>query len=204
MVRRLIGIKAARDVPYAFDACFNSWLAVRGGDQRGVMAPEGPNDAWETYAQRPAGSIATSTELPVARDEPVRSGAHAELSCGISDWDAVYPVHQVRLRVSSTARVYDVDSAADWHSLVRRYRDPATHPGPDDSLRNAAGIDNGPAPTWSTVARDYDGVHLTFAGLLTGPLRAPHHRGGQHHLVGLELGEHSLAAVSVHHRNTTG
>jgi hypothetical protein len=137
-------------------------------DPMHLQAPQGPNDRWETYAQKPAASIATSTELPVARDEPIRSGAHAELSCGISDWNAVYPVHQVRLQVSSTARVYDVDSAADWHSLVQRYRDPATHPGSDDSLRNAAGIDNGPAPAWSMVADDYDGVHLTFAGLLTG------------------------------------
>jgi hypothetical protein len=56
----------------------------------------------------------------------------------------------------------------DWHRLVRRYGDPATHPGSDDSLRDAAGIDNGPAPAWSTVAGDYDGVHRTFAGLLTG------------------------------------
>ena len=32
----------------------------------------------------------------------------------------------------------------------------------------AAGIVNGPAPAWSMVAGDYDGVHLTFAGLLTG------------------------------------
>jgi hypothetical protein len=133
-----------------------------------LQIPEGPIDAWETYAQKPIGSIATSTELPVARDEPIRSGAHADLSCGISDWDAVYPVHQVRLQVSSAARVYEIDSAADWHSLVQRYWDPATHPGSDDNLRNAAGIDNGPAPTWSTVAGDYDGVHLTFAGLLTG------------------------------------
>jgi hypothetical protein len=48
VVRRLIGIKAARDVPYAFDACFNSWLAVRGGDQRGVMAVLGLADAAPT------------------------------------------------------------------------------------------------------------------------------------------------------------
>jgi hypothetical protein len=74
----------------------------------------------------------------------------------------------VRLQVSSTARVYDVDSAADWHSLVQRYRDPATRPGSDDSLRNAAGIDNGPAPASSTAADGYDGVHLTFAGLRAG------------------------------------
>ena len=45
MVRRLIRIKAPRDVPYPFDACFNGWLAVRGGDQRGVVAVLGLADA---------------------------------------------------------------------------------------------------------------------------------------------------------------
>jgi len=77
-------------------------------------------------------------------------------------------VHQVRLQVSSTARVYEVDSAADWHRLVQGYGDWGTHPGSDENLRDAAGLDNGPAPTWSRVAEDYQGVHLTFAGLLTG------------------------------------
>lgn len=137
-------------------------------DPMHLQVPQGPIDAWETYAQKPLRSIATSTELPVPPDEPIRSGAHAELSCGVSDWDAVYPVHQARLQVSSTARVYEVNSAADWHRLVQRYWDPATHPGSDAHLHDAAGIDNGPAPTWSRVADDYDGVHLTFAGLLTG------------------------------------
>ena len=131
-----------------------------------------------------------------------RSGAHAELSCGISDWNAVYPVHQVRLRVSSTARVYDVDSAADWHSLVQRYRDPATHPGSDDSLRNAAGIDNGPAPTWSTVARHNDGstsprpllagIYVPRTPRRSTPLCRP---GTRRALTG---------CGSLHHRNTTG
>jgi len=37
VLRRLIHVKAARDMPYAFDACFNSWLAVQGGDQHGIM-----------------------------------------------------------------------------------------------------------------------------------------------------------------------
>jgi hypothetical protein len=142
-----------------------------------LPVPEGPIDAWETYAQKPLRSIATSTELPVADDAPIRSGAHAELACGSGDWDAVYPVHQVRLQVAPRARVYEVDSAADWHRLVRGYRDWATHPGADDNLRDAAGIDNGPAPTWSRVADDYDGVHLTFAGLLTG-LYVPHTTAG--------------------------
>lgn len=48
---RLVQIKAARDVPYAFDACFNSWLTVRGDDQRGIMRVLGLADALPaTYA----------------------------------------------------------------------------------------------------------------------------------------------------------
>lgn len=137
-------------------------------DLQQLQAPEGPADSWEIYAQKPVRRITTSTELPVGPDEPIRSGAHAELACGSSDWDAGYPVRQARLRIAATARVYEVDSAADWHELVLRYGDLAAHPGSDGSLRDAAGIDNGPAPTWSAVAADYDGVHLTLAGLLTG------------------------------------
>lgn len=40
---RLVRIKATRNAPYAFDACFNSWFAVRGGDQRGHHACAGSN-----------------------------------------------------------------------------------------------------------------------------------------------------------------
>ncbi len=130
------------------------------------------NTWWSAPLDRGAQLLLTGQDDP-QRDPMHLPGAHAELSCGISDWDAVYPVHQVRLQVSSMARVYEVNSAADWHRLVQRYGDPATHPGSDDNLRDAAGIDNGPAPTWSTVADDYDGVHLTLAGLLTG-LYVPH------------------------------
>jgi hypothetical protein len=36
-LRRLIRIKSAYDGPVSFDSCFNSWLAVRGGDQRGIL-----------------------------------------------------------------------------------------------------------------------------------------------------------------------
>jgi hypothetical protein len=136
-------------------------------DPQDLRPPRGPNTGWETYAQKPLRSLVTSTELPVGPDEPIRSGAHAEISSGISDWAPVYPVRQARLSVSPTARVYEVDSATDWHRPVQRYGDMATHPGSDENLRDSAAIDNGPAPTWSAVAHDYDAVHLTFTGLLT-------------------------------------
>lgn len=45
ILRRLIQIKIVDDEPYSFDACFNSWLAVRGGDQDGIMRTLGLSDA---------------------------------------------------------------------------------------------------------------------------------------------------------------
>src|SRR5690349_809820 len=45
VLRRLLRVKALQDVPYAFDACFNQWLMVRGGDQAGIMRVLGLSDA---------------------------------------------------------------------------------------------------------------------------------------------------------------
>ncbi|GAA4748619.1 hypothetical protein GCM10023328_33750 [Modestobacter marinus] len=132
-----------------------------------VPVPVGPIGSWETYAQKPVHALITSTELAVPAGEPIRSSAHAELACGASDWDPAYPVDQRRLQVAEHARIAEVHSAADWHALSTRYGDPATHHGSDSSLREVAEIDNGLAPTWSALAADYDGVHLSFAGLLS-------------------------------------
>jgi len=59
---RLVRIKATRDAPYAFDACFNSWLAVRGGDQRGIMRALGLTDP--VPAAYPLGEIFGEPPLP--------------------------------------------------------------------------------------------------------------------------------------------
>lgn len=136
-------------------------------DPAEVPAPTGAISSWEIYAQKPLHGLVTSTELAVPADEPIRSSAHAELACGSSDWNAAYPVDQQRLRVAEHARIAEVHSAADWHALSTRYGDPATHHGSDTNLREVAEIDNGLAPTWSALAVDYDGVHLSFAGLLS-------------------------------------
>ncbi|PRY14105.1 hypothetical protein [Kineococcus rhizosphaerae] len=146
-----------------------SQLLLTGREDRGpepadVPVPTGPVDPWETYAQKPLRPVITSTEVSGG---PVRSSAHAELACGLSDWDAQYPVRVRRLHVDEGARVAEVGSARDWHDLVVRYGDPATHPGSSTNLASASGLDNGLAPTWSAVAADLDGVHLSFAGLLS-------------------------------------
>ena len=147
-------------------------LFLRGQDDQvadpwQIPVPAGPITGWETYAQKPERPVITTTELPVGEDEEIRSSGHASLSRGVGDWSPVYPVEQYRLQVSADARIFEVHSAEDWHTLAARYGDPDTHRGSDASLRDSAGIDNGLAPTWSAVAVDYDGVHLSFAGMLT-------------------------------------
>jgi len=142
-------------------------LSDRVVDPMNLTAPTGPLSRWEVYAQKPEQGIRTSTELPVSPGAPIRSGAHAELVCGSRDWSPSYPLHQIRLHVSPRARVYEIGSPADWHALARRYGDLATHPGPDTNLLSSGGIDHGLAPTWSAVARDWEGMHLSLAGLLT-------------------------------------
>jgi hypothetical protein len=137
-------------------------------DPRQISVPVGPITGCETYAQKPERAVITTTELPVGENEEIRSGGHAYLAGGGGgDWCPVYPVEQYRLQVAADARIFEVHSAADWHALAARYGDPGTHRGSNANLRDNAGIDNGLAPTWSAVAADYDGVHLSFAGMLT-------------------------------------
>lgn len=137
-----------------------------GLDPMRLSAPTGPLGRWDAYSQRPINPVLTSTLLPVRGGEVIASGGHGELAYG---WDAdpIYPVTQSCLDLDSRARVYEITSAGDWHALALAYGDPGTHPGPDRNLLNCGGIDHGLAPTWSAVAGDYDGVHLTFAGLLS-------------------------------------
>ena len=136
----------------------------------GIPAPPtGAGSPWETYAQHPQDHVRrrTSTELPVADDEPARSGVHAALGTWTGDWAAELPLRQHRFRVPPSARVHEIRSARDWHALCLRYSDPARYTGPDTNLLDSAALNHGPAPEWRRVAADWDGVHLTFAGLLT-------------------------------------
>jgi hypothetical protein len=58
------------------------------------------------------------------------------------------------LRVDPSARVFEIHSAEDWRELVRHYRNPTA----DDSAN----------PNWNGVAAEWEGVHLSTGGLLTG------------------------------------
>lgn len=123
---------------------------------------------WEVYAQQPSESITTSTALtPVATDQ-IRSGRHAVAAAGGSDWSPTYPLPQALLPIHADARIIEIAGPEDWNRLTRVH--PATRADgrSDDNLRSSSGIDHGPCPDWAATATEYDGVHISFAAVLTG------------------------------------
>lgn len=91
------------------------------------------------------------------------------------------------LRVRPDARVWDIDAPEDWVRLVQHYPrvaprahagwelpGPNQHPADTKRLRSLAtqhAVRIEPAvhllPDWESVATDFDGVHLSWAGFLT-------------------------------------
>jgi hypothetical protein len=125
---------------------------------------------WENYAQHPAfdDCVVTSTELLVPEVDEIRSGVHNELAHTVpTDWYPPYPLHQATVSVRAYARVFEIHQPQAWHALAARYGDAEGYRGPDQNLLASAAIDHGPAPDWRRVAVDWDGVHLSFFGLLT-------------------------------------
>lgn len=111
--------------------------------------------SWAAYAQRPAAAFFTATRFGST------SGLHAALANQVGDWEPAYPLLEEDIEVSAEARVYEVNNAADWHELAARSPSTVHRRG-----SGPPGIHDDAAPDWSAVARRWDGVHLTFAGLL--------------------------------------
>lgn len=101
-----------------------------------------------------------------------------------SDLMISYPVRSWRLRATNTARVYEIRGPLDWHRLCARYPAQGLLDASDEpdviqnenvypllrvegEARYATAIDRLLAPDWAAVAADWDGVHMTFGGLLT-------------------------------------
>jgi hypothetical protein len=92
-------------------------------------------------------------------------------------WDGLVdlPLAVWHLRVDPSARVYEVAGPADWVTLCERH--PAdTTTVYADKWQHDWGLpaDTVITPDWQKVAEDWDGVHLSMAGLLTASsLRLP-------------------------------
>ena len=135
-----------------------TWLSVHGtldkfiyGTPRDTMAwhePQNPSRPWEGYAQKPLGNQITSTQYGphltsklIAYDERV------------GDYLCQFPLAWWSIRFLEEVRVYEIHGPSDWHNLCVRY------PAKDKQGRLV--------PNWGAVAEEWDGVHLSFGGLLT-------------------------------------
>lgn len=114
--------------------------------------PGGPSSVGERKLQRPR-EYNTSTLVGEYTSEMF---AYGYVCCDF--WGLLHQpdfrLHTWRIRFPATVRVYEVNDAADWHRLCVRY--PAR--GVDDDRL---------VPDWGAVAAEWDGVHLTFGGLLS-------------------------------------
>lgn len=142
-------------------------------------APKRPMTRWEQWANKSENGLYTSTLL----DD--RTAMLSALDSGMaSDLMISYPVRSWRLRAAAAARVYEIHGPLDWHRLCARYPaqgllDASDEPAViqnenvypllrvEGEARCATSIDRLLAPNWAAVAADWDGVHMTFGGLLT-------------------------------------
>ena len=142
-------------------------------------APKRPMTRWEQWANKSENGLYTSTLLDdtTAMLSALDSGMASDLMIS-------YPVRSWRLRAADTARVYEIRGPLDWHSLCARYPAQGLLDASDEpeviqnenmysllrvegEARYATAIDRLLAPNWAAVAADWDGVHMTFGGLLT-------------------------------------
>ncbi len=109
---------------------------------------------WEDYAQRPREWRITST----------LSDGHSCLDTviplGVGDWGMVETHRRFAAKIDASARVFEVSGPADWHALCASFPRINQHPN------SPAGVGT-LSPDWSHVATQWEGVHLTFMGLLT-------------------------------------
>ncbi|MDQ3654372.1 MAG: galactose mutarotase, partial [Chloroflexota bacterium] len=129
-----------------------------------AIRPTAPPNRFEVYVHAPRPQLATGNAV---------DGLSAELAvvlAGASDRAMDYPIRRRQATIRPDARVLEIDSAQDWHDLVRRYPADGTQGAqPDPQMRNVpwGQSDGMMVPDWSAVARDWDGVHVTSWALLT-------------------------------------
>ena len=82
-------------------------------------------------------------------------GIHPDGLCpALGDYWCDFPLVCWHLCMPPEARIYEVDGPESWHNLCVQY---PTRARDDDRL----------VPNWGAAAEDWDGIHLSFGGLLT-------------------------------------
>jgi aldose 1-epimerase len=127
-----------------------------------MVRPTDPRSRFDAYVHAPRPQLVTANASGDLSSELAVFLSHA------SDRGMEYPIHRRRVTIRPDARVLDIDSAQDWHDLVRRYPANGTHSThPDDTNTPWGQADGLMVPDWSLVAQDWDGIHITLWGLLT-------------------------------------
>ena len=114
------------------------------------------NRQWESYAQRPTGWRATSTE---------RSGItslYSSIWYGTGDWPMPSSIERHKALISRSARVLEIAGPQDWHSFCTTYPFRITR-------RIGLEQDYSLSPDWQEVQNDLDGIHISFMAQLTAP-----------------------------------
>ena len=114
----------------------------------GWQRPRNPSTSWERYAQKPLSNQTTSTLYgPHLTSELVGYDKR------VGDYMCEFPLAWWSMRFLEEVRVFEIHGPSDWHNLCVRY------PAEDRQGRLV--------PNWGAVAEEWDGVHLSFGGLLT-------------------------------------
>lgn len=131
---------------------------------RSWRVPVRPPTQTERYAQYPEGWVQTSTMIGG------QTSFLAMVEAGASDINPNYVAERRLVRVSPEARIYEVVTADDWHALVVRHgvkNEPYHTPHPDMSSGRPWGPNDLLVPDWSSIADEWDGVHITLWAVLT-------------------------------------
>lgn len=134
------------------------WLSPLSFDMRHhVTPPRGGSPPVGPAPQHPSTWWFSST------DYGGLSSAAALLAQGAAEW-GFYPRdrgHRRAVRCSKGARIFEVHSAESWHRLAAQY--PIVVREPQWPAQSGEIV-----PDWHAVAREWDAVHLSIWGLLTG------------------------------------
>ena len=91
-----------------------------------------------------------------------RSCLDTVIAQGSGDWLEPEDYGRFAAEIDESARVLEISSPADWHALC------VSFPCVNQDRTSPAGAGS-LSPEWGSVASRWDGIHLTFAGLLTTP-----------------------------------
>ncbi len=128
------------------------------------LRPTAPPTSGEVYAHAPRLHVTTSER----RDDLSSELAHVLTHAG--DWALGFPIRARRATIRPDVRVLEINTAQDWHNLVRDYPADGSqgiHYEPEMRDVPWGQSDSLMVPDWSQVAHDWDGVHVTPWALLT-------------------------------------